>query len=181
MSTVRALKKFGYDPNELIFKDVGPGMKSAVLVSGAADVAFASGDDTLRLKQKGYNPVLKVSDIAPSLSQGLGIHVKKLKENRAQLKKVLRATLKGLIFTRNQKKDVVNFMVSVWGKDRSNASESYDDEIGYFTVDGTVPLQLIENVVNEGKEVGVRIIPGITPDKIVDFSLLKEVQKELGL
>lgn len=136
-----AFAKLGQETIEkdIHFMGIGPQMKAPALTSGSLDAAFCQTAEKYQLKKKGFNVLIKISDVVGALSQGLGVSDKKLRENPSQTKRMIRATLRGLLFTREKKGEVINFMTKDWGMEKDLSTEVYDDDIRYFTKNGIAP------------------------------------------
>lgn len=71
-------------------------------------------------------------------------------------------------------------MTKEWGVDRKEGTFHYDMDIESFTKDGSLTDAVIKTTLDMGRKIGM--IKGEVPlSKVVDLSILREVQKELGI
>ncbi|MDP3947869.1 MAG: ABC transporter substrate-binding protein, partial [bacterium] len=176
------VKHFGLDPEkDITILAIGPGMKIPGIIAGSVDAVNCTIDEKIILKKKGFTDLFRISDIVGALTYGLGTTEKFIKEKRDHVRRMVKATLKGLIYTKENKAPVVEFVIKEWGYDKETANEGYDEHIVYFTRDGTVDEETIKYLVEDGKLLGYKMNPLIPPSQTIDFSFIKEVKQELGL
>lgn len=181
--TKMVLAKYGLDPEkDVTFMGVSSALKRAGLFSGTLDTIYGTLTEMLMSKKRGFNALIKVSDhVPPSIAQGLTCNTKKLKENPRQVKKMIRATLKGMFFSRDNREKVLGFWIKDYGYTRDVAEATYDSDAGYFTKNGLVDDKTIEQYYDLSKNAGVKMRPDIPVSQTYDFTLVKEVAKELGI
>ncbi len=173
----------GLDPDkDLTMVSVGAGMTIHSLMAGAIDATTQTLTDAIFLKRKGFNILARSSDYIQLWSVGLIALTKRIKENPNQVKKMIRASLKALFYTRDREKreEMIEFIVKEWGRPRDMAEEILDDGIKDYARDGTVSDKATLNIIEMAKKAG-RIKGDFPISQLVDFSLLREVQKELKI
>lgn len=175
------VKYHGLDPDkDVTIVSVGAGMKMHALLSGTVDSAMVDIRESIQARRRGFNELAKGDDIYPLPSLGLGTTDKKIREERSKVKRMIKATLLSMNYLKQNKAETVDYMVKTWGTEKEIASEYFDLEIDTFTKDGTVSDRSIELNLEVGRKLGM--IKGAVPiSKVVDFSMVKEVSKELGL
>ena len=129
---------------------------------------------------------LKILPYAGDLVQlpmgGIGTSDKLIQNKPDLVKKVIRATLKGIAFLREKKnKEGVVAAMRQWFKiDQEIARESYDQMILAYPLNGTTSPEVLRKDLEIIQQPG-----GVQGDallsRVVDFRLLREVQKDLGL
>lgn len=176
-----ALSSYGLDPQrDVILVMIGlPSTRVAALTSGSIDATIANPPDNGLLKQKGFNELLFLGDAIEFPSNGFTTTDRRLKEQRDQVKRFLRALYKGLTFARERADETISIMGREWKVEPRLAQDSYSSIIRSISKDGIaseaglkVHLKLIQNT-----EKGIGEIPW---SKMVDFRLLEEVRRELG-
>ena len=173
-----AARHFGLDPDKdvkIIVTGESP-MRLAAIRAGsidatAIDVAFAA-----KAEEEGIRRLLNMSEITDLPLSGIGVTDKKLATEREQVKKVVRATLKGVRFMKQNRAETLQMMTDYLGIKPSQAASSYDVSIQSFTDDGYVSdrglmldIQLARERIKMTKEVPL--------SQVVDWSLLKEIKE----
>lgn len=113
---------------------------------------------------------------------GIGTSETLIQKKADLVKKVLRATLRGSAFVREKKNKerVVAAMMRWFGVDQEIARESYDQMIPAYPMNGMTSAEVLRKDLDIARQLGG--IQGDVPlSRVVDFRLLREVQKELGL
>lgn len=113
---------------------------------------------------------------------GIGTSEMLIQKKADLVKKVLRATLRGSAFVREKKNKerVVAAMMRWFGIDQGIARESYDQMIPAYPMNGMTSVEVLRKDLDIARQLGG--IQGDVPlSRVVDFRLLREVQKELGL
>ncbi|HZD42041.1 MAG TPA: ABC transporter substrate-binding protein [Terriglobales bacterium] len=138
-----ALAAEGMDPDhDVIFMSIGgSSARLAALESGTVDaspldVAFIEKTDKL-----GLNNILYFGDVVNLPLGGLAVSVNKIKNNPEQIKRMIRATLRGLRFFKSNKEETLEIM-----KHHLKISERYVGKVYDFAV----------RSVNEKGDVGKR-------------------------
>jgi NitT/TauT family transport system substrate-binding protein len=172
----------GVNPDkDLTFISTGDVANSlAALQSGAADVAMLSIPFNFRAEELGFRNLGNAVDYLQSPFAGLGATDAKMKSNPAQVKRMIRATLKGMEFTRdpaNQEK-VAGLLMDEFKLDRKTAGLSLREIIKAFTRDGTTSEDAVKVEIKEIRE-QAKIKAEIPVSQLVDYKLLEEVLAEM--
>jgi len=102
----------------------------------------------------------------------------RLKSNRDETKKTLRAILRGLRFMHERKEDVIPIMARWLNQTADVARDSYDSILPSFSPDGGTVDKTFEFAI-ESRKATVRTDKPIPLAQVRDLTLLREVQKEL--
>src|SRR5262249_37582078 len=111
---------------------------------------------------------------------GVGAADAKIKANPGQVKRMIRATLKGMEFTKdpaNQEK-VTGLLMDEFKLDRKTAALSLREIMKVFTKDGTTAEDAIKAEIREIRE-QAKIKSDIPTSQVVDYKLLEEVLAEM--
>src|SRR6476469_7123278 len=168
----------GVNPDkDLTFISTGDVANSlAALQSGTADVAMLSIPFNFRAEELGFRNLGNAVDYLQSPFAGLGATDAKMKSNPAQVKRMIRATLKGMEFTKdptNQEK-VAGLLMDEFKLDRKTAGLSLREIIKAFTRDGTTSEDAVKVEIKEIRE-QAKIKAEIPISQLVDYKLLEEV------
>lgn len=173
-----AVRHYGLDPDrdvKIIVTGESP-LRLAAIRAGsidatAIDVAFAA-----KAEEEGLRRLLNLAEITDLPLSGIGVTDKKLATEREQIKKVIRATLKGIRFMKQNRAETLQMMTDYLGIKPSQAASAYDVSIQSFTDDGFVSdkglmldIQLARERIKMTKEVPL--------SQVVDWSLLREIKE----
>jgi len=171
------LRQHGLDPDkDVVFKVVSLGARLPALSAGAMDGGLLEYGEAFRAKKSGFKILLNAADYFNTLSWALGSSLKKLRDQPDQVKRFLRANVKGLRYMR-ENRDVALETAMSWLKvDREMAEGIYQLSINNFTQDGTVDEATLKLLVEQQlAEFGIKIEK---LSQVVDFTLLHQVLKE---
>lgn len=133
-------------------------------------------------KRFGMQVVAYYGDVLQMPMGGLGASDEYIQKKGETVKRVLRATLRGISFLRHKenKNEVVKVMGNWFGIDDETAAESYDQMILAYPLSGTTSTEVLEKDLEISRQLGA--IKGAVPlSRVVDFRILEEVQRELKL
>ena len=171
------LRQFGLDPDkDVVFKVVSIGARLPALSAGAMDGGLLEYGEAFLAKKSGFKILLNAADYYYSMSWALGASLKKLREQPDQVKRFLRANVKGLRYMRENSDVALNTAMSWLKVDREMAEGIYQLSINNFTQDGTVDEATLKLLVEQQlAEFGIKIEK---LSQVVDFTLLHQVLKE---
>jgi ABC-type nitrate/sulfonate/bicarbonate transport system substrate-binding protein len=134
---------------------------------------------SVQLKREGYPLLANTADHVVIPFSGLGATVEKIKGSRAQVKRILRAEIEALRYIQTNAVGTAEVIRKRFSMDDKLARESYDVVISAFSGDGRMPLEGVDILLQIEKD--AKQIPAtITPQMVVDSSLIEETFKELG-
>lgn len=171
----------GLNPDrDLVFIATGDVATSlAALQSGATDVAMLSIPFNFKAEQLGFRNLGSAVDYLQTPFAGVGTADAKIKANPAQVKRMIRATLKGMEFTRdpaNQER-VIGLLIDDFKLDRKAAALSLREIVRVFTKDGKIVEEAVKAEIKEIRE-QTKLKGEIPISQLVDYRLLDEVLAE---
>ena len=123
--------------------------------------------------------LLRVRDLFPFPVNGIGLSEQKLKNNRDEVKKVVRALLRANRYIINNPKGAIKIL-SDWGRTKPEVAEdAYNDNAKNYSRNLLVSKATLENVI-ESTRLNVETKKNVAVDDIFDFSLVREILKEMG-
>jgi NitT/TauT family transport system substrate-binding protein len=172
-----ALRHFGIEP-EKDAKILVVGESSIRLVALRAgsidatpiDVAFA-----VKAEEEGFKRLLYLGDIIELPLSGITVTEKKLQTQREQVRKVLRATLRGTRFMKQNRAETIQMLSDYLRITASQSAKAYDASINSFTDDGIISDQGVNLDIQLTKE-RVKITKEIPLSQLIDWSLAKEIK-----
>jgi ABC-type nitrate/sulfonate/bicarbonate transport system substrate-binding protein len=152
-----------------------------ILKKGLVDAVCVSPPGPIRLQKEGYNILGGPKDLkVGSPISAISVTDQRLKENRDEAKRVVRAVVRGLRFLRDRKDEVVPIMSQWLQQPKEVAGESYDLIVNSFSADGGVSDATYQFAV-DARLKEIKSDKRVPLSQLRDFSLLREVQKELKL
>src|SRR2546422_1944529 len=119
-------------------------------------------------KREGYPLLAHTAQYVTMLFSGLGITIERIKNNRGQIKKLLKAEIEALRFIQANAAGTTDVIRKRFNMDEKLARESYDVSVDAFSRDGRVPLDGVDILL--GIEKDAKQIPStITPQMVVDL------------
>jgi ABC-type nitrate/sulfonate/bicarbonate transport system substrate-binding protein len=171
------VRHFGLDPDKdvkIIVSGESPvrlaAIKAGAIDATAIDVAFA-----VKAEEEGMRRLLNLADIIDLPLSGIGLTDKKLQTDREQIKKVIRATLRGTRFMKENRAETLAMMTDYLRINPTQAAKAYDAAIGSFTDDGYISDKGVMLDVNLTRE-RLKLAKEIPLSQVVDWSLLKEIK-----
>jgi len=152
------------------------------LVSGAIEAAILTPPYTVMAEQKGFNNLVWLGDILGDVpSNGLSTTVRKLKENPDQVQRMLRASVRSMIYTREHKQDALPILMKEFpGMERNTLAGTLDFYLTAMSPDGRISESVIHQVINEQREL-LNVRNEVSLNQVADFGPLQRVVKELNL
>ncbi|HXG49803.1 MAG TPA: ABC transporter substrate-binding protein [candidate division Zixibacteria bacterium] len=134
------------------------------------DVAFA-----VKAEEEGFNRLLYLGDIIELPLSGIAVTETKLQNRRDEVKKVIRATLRGTRFMKQNRDETVRMLSDYLRITPSQAARAYDAAVTSFTDDGIISDHGLRLDVQLAKE-RLKTTREIPLNRLADWSLVKEIQ-----
>jgi ABC-type nitrate/sulfonate/bicarbonate transport system substrate-binding protein len=181
VSTRMTLRQFGIDADKEV-KILAIGDEKVVYDAfkfGRVDVVSLAPPFSLQLKREGFPVLANTADYVVIPFSGLGTTIDRIKSNRAQVKRLLKAEIEALRFIQANAAGTTEVIRKRFSMDEKVARESYDAVVNAFSRDGRVPLDGVDILLQIEKD-AKQIPVTITPQMVVEPSLVDEVLKESG-
>ena len=176
------LTKHGIDPDRDV-QFIGLGSDSGrftALQQNLADMVVTSPPWDFEGKKLGYNILTRAYEHVNYPLAGLGVNQSSLQTNRAQVKRVVKSLVRANRFMRDNREESVKILIA-WGKGKpEHASAAYDSTVKIISPDGSIPDDGLRLLIDQAKR-DLKVTRDVPQSEITDFSILREVQKELGL
>jgi NitT/TauT family transport system substrate-binding protein len=181
ISTRITLRQLGLDPDKDI-KFLAIGDEKVMYDAfkfGRVDSISIAPPFSVQLKREGYPLLANTADHVVIPFSGLGATIERIKVNRAQVKRILRAEIEALRYIQNNAAGTAEVIRKRFSMDEKLARESYDVVVNAFSRDGRMPLDGVDILLQIEKD--AKQIPAtVTPQMVVDLSLMEETLKEMG-
>jgi NitT/TauT family transport system substrate-binding protein len=171
-----AVRHFGMEPNRdvtIIVSGESPtrlaALRSGSVDATAIDVAFA-----VKAEEEGFKRLLYLGDVIELPLSGIATMDKKLHTQRDQVKRVVRATMRGTRFMKQNRAESIQMLSDYLRITPSQAAKAYDTSINSFTDDGIISDNGVNLDVQLTKE-RLKLTKEIPLSQLVDWSLVKEI------
>lgn len=177
------IRKAGLDPNtDVNILSVGEArLRLEQLRLGAIDATVLTAPNNFVAERAGFRNLGSSQEILAFPATGVVTLERRLKEKPEQVKKVLRAVLKGIKYLKEDREGAVQIAMEWLSLDRDLAERSYDVMLPNYSPDGSIDsgaLKASIDLVAQGR--GGRILKqNFSLSDIADFSLLEEARKGL--
>jgi ABC-type nitrate/sulfonate/bicarbonate transport system substrate-binding protein len=181
ISTRITLSKLGLDPDrDVKFLAIGDEkVMFDAFKAGRADVVVLAPPFSVQLKREGFPILAQTATHVTIPFSGLGTTLERIQNNRAQIKRVLKAEIEALRFIQGNAAGTTEVIRKRFHMDEKLARESYDIVAESFSRDARVPLDGVDILLQIEKD--QKLIPAtVTPQMVVEPSLVEEALKELG-
>ncbi len=147
-------------------------VRAQALRSGVVEAVSVSPPFDLALKAEGFRVLAGPQDVEIALpTSGLAVSNRTLQQNPQFVKRAVRALMKSHRYVFENKKEIVPLMIRYLAQTPEVAERSYDLLLISLSRNGEITDQEWD-ILTEKKK---------TADEVRDFSLLREVQKELKI
>ncbi|TMA11715.1 MAG: ABC transporter substrate-binding protein [Deltaproteobacteria bacterium] len=174
-----AARHFGLEPDKdvkIIVTGESP-LRLAAIRAGSIDATPIDVAFAVKAEDEGFKRLLYLGDIIDLPLSGIAVMDKKLQTEREQVKKVVRATLRGTRFMKQNRAETLQMLSDYLRITPSQAAKAYDASINSFADDGIISDKGISLDVQLTKE-RLKITKEIPLSQLVDWSLLKEIREE---
>jgi NitT/TauT family transport system substrate-binding protein len=182
----QTLKHYGVDPDrDASVLPMGGSTSSrfAALEAGLVDATVLPVPEIIFAKAKGYNELTFMGDIAQFPQNGFGATERKIRESPDEVYRMVRATLRGLLFlsdAKNRDEVVQIIMKQHKVSDRKLAEQMLGYSRRVVTKEAQVTPQEVQFLI-ELMRTNAKVSRPVTVEEVVDFSFLERARKELGL
>lgn len=175
------LQAKGFDLKDVQFVTLGGDepVRVEMLRKGLVDAICTVPPGPVRLTREGYNLLGGPKDLkVGSPISAVAVTDSRLKSQREETKRVLRAVLRGLRAMHERKEETIAIMGKWLSQPADVARDSYDSIMPSFSLDGSTVDKTYEFAI-ESRRGTVKADKSLTLAQVRDLSLLKEVQKDL--
>ncbi|MBI4522359.1 MAG: ABC transporter substrate-binding protein, partial [Deltaproteobacteria bacterium] len=149
----------------------------AAMKGGSVDAGILSPPFHAMAKLLGFRFLAYLGDHVEQSLSGIGTSEKLLREKPDLVRKVIRASLKGLRFVRQNREETVQYIAKDWKVDRPLAEELYVSMLPAFSADGSMGEKGIRETLERERE-KLDIKEEIPLPRVIDLRLLKQAQKD---
>jgi ABC-type nitrate/sulfonate/bicarbonate transport system substrate-binding protein len=148
------------------------------LKMGVVDATTVSVPVDFQAEQLGLRRLVFIGDVVEAVSGGVGVSTRMIKEQPGQIKRMIRALLKGIAYAKAHREEMIGVLMAKWKLERERAAKTWDLTARTLEEDGTASdsavlasIQGAQEMVKEKRE--------IPPGQVVDFTIAKQAFEEL--
>src|SRR3990172_2515242 len=180
-TTNAILRAHGLEPDRKDVLVVALGdspVRLEALKRGIVDATVILIPHVIVARNLGFKVLAHAGDFIELSTPGLGTNDKLFRDRPDQVKRVVKAAVRGLLFLRHNRDESVRIMTEWLALDKDIAGQAYDMGLKSFSEDGSPSEKgLLTSIQLEQERAGVK--KDIPISKVFDLSILQEVQKEL--
>lgn len=181
-ATVAMVKHLGLDADKdvklISTIDVTQGL-TALFSGNVAATTLSPPYDSIAAR-KGYNRLVMGPDILPRyLENGLVLRRVKLRENPDQVRRFLRALIRGLHYALDHPNESVALIQKDWNLDRETAQNAYDVAMPTYNMRGDASDELVAASIKRALQDAKIAHSNFAPKDFVDWTIVHGVQREL--
>jgi len=181
--TTLILRKYQLDPEKdaKILAVGDEDVRLQHLKLGQIDAGMLGPQGVVLAKRAGFRTLLDVADELDLPFVGLATNTAMIERQRGELKKFLRASVRGNLYSTDPRNrtEMLNILNDWLRLDSETAEHTYGVFIKATSKDGTLGRSSMEALVNERKR-QVKLTGDVPLEKVFDFSVIEEINRERG-
>ncbi|HEY3305634.1 MAG TPA: ABC transporter substrate-binding protein [Candidatus Binatia bacterium] len=128
-------------------------------------------------ERHGFKILVKASDVVQFPFVGPTVSLDKIKTQREQIKKVIRAEIEALRFIRERRQESIEMITRIFKMDKEIAQKSYDFSASFFSKDARIQPEAVKRLIALEREAG-NIKEDVDIAQVADVSLVEEVLRQ---
>ena len=172
-----AVRHFGFEPErdvKIIVTGESP-TRLAALRAGSIDATPIDVAFAVKAEDEGFRRLVYLGDLIELPLSGIAVTDQKLQTQREQVKRVVRATVRGSRFMKQNRAETVQMLSDYLKITPAQSARAYDASINSFTDDGIISDKGVQLDVQLTKE-RLKLTKDIPLSQLVDWSLVKEIK-----
>ena len=172
-----AVRHFGFEPDKdvkIIVTGESP-TRLAALRAGAIDATPIDVAFAVKAEDEGFKRLVYLGDLIELPLSGIAVMEQKLQTQRDQIRRVVRAGVRGLRFMKQNRNETVQMLSDYLRITPSQSARAYDASINSFTDDGMISDKGVLLDVQLTKE-RLKLTKDILLSQLVDWSLVREIK-----
>ncbi len=152
----------------------GSSDRLAALIAGSVDATPLDVAYIEKIERLGFSNVLYLGDVVDLRLGGFAVATEKIDKNPSQIVRVIRATLKGVKFLKNNKEETLTIMRDYLGLSETHVDKVYRYALRSLNENGGVAKTSLDNEIRLAKE-RLKTKEEIPEIKVADWRFIKEV------
>lgn len=165
-----ALEHFGLDPKDVSILNVGnSSLRLAALRFKKIDATILDTAFVRKAEELGFKRLISLADLGEIPSTGLMVTLTKLKKQPDQVRRVVRATLKGTSYFKENRSEMIFFIAKKLAVDAKEAEELFRLGVKVFSSNGKISDEGLNVLLRQRDP---KRQASIKPSDVVDWSFL---------
>jgi len=152
----------------------GSSARLAALQAGTVDATPLDVAFLEKTEKLGLRTILSFGDVVDLPLGGLGVSMEKIKTNPEQIKRMIRATLKGLRFFKTNKEETLDIMRRYLSISAQYVGRVYDFAVRSLNENGDIGKKSLANELRLDKEI-LGLKQDISEKEVTDWSFVRAV------
>jgi NitT/TauT family transport system substrate-binding protein len=172
-----AVRHFGLEPEKdvkIIVTGESP-TRLAALQAGSIDATPIDVAFAVKAEDEGFRRLVYLGDLIELPLSGIAVMDQKLQTQRDQVRRVVRATVRGSRFMKQNRAETVQMLSDYLKITPAQSARAYDASINSFTDDGIISDKGVLLDVQLTKE-RLKLTKDVPLSQLVDWSLVKEIK-----
>ncbi len=172
-----AVRHFGMEPEKdvkIIVTGESP-TRLAALHAGSIDATPIDVAFAVKAEDEGFRRLIYLGDLIELPLSGIAVTDQKLRSQRDQVKKVVRAAMRGTRFMKQNRAETVQMLSDYLRITPAQSAKAYDASINSFTDDGIISDKGVSLDVQLTKE-RLKLTKDIPLSQLVDWSVVREIK-----
>jgi ABC-type nitrate/sulfonate/bicarbonate transport system substrate-binding protein len=148
------------------------------LKAGVVDATTVSVPVDFKAEQMGLKRLVFIGDAVEAVSGGVAVATRMIKEQPGQVKRMIRAFMKGIAYAKEHRAEMIALLMAKWQLDRDRATATWDLTARTLEDDGTASDAAVQTSIQSALEM-VREKREVPVGQVVDFSLARQAYEEL--
>jgi len=148
------------------------------LAAGVVDATTVSVPVDFKAEQLGLKRLVFIGDAVEAVSGGVAVASRLIKDNPAQVKRLIRALMKGIAYAKEHRAEMIALLMAKWQLERERATQTWDLTARTLEDDGTASDNAVMTSIQSALEM-VREKKEVPAAQVVDFSLARQAYEEL--
>jgi NitT/TauT family transport system substrate-binding protein len=176
------LKQFGLDAEKDIKFLATGGIESRLTAMKQGFTVATLGSPPIELlgKKLGFVVLARAEELFSYPSSGLIVNVKKIRERPEEIKRMIKAGIRVNRYIHQNREGTIQAMIDWMRIDREMAAATYDGILKTYGDDLSLPEDGLRLLIDEAKK-NAKLDREIPIDQVADLSILREVQREVGI
>jgi ABC-type nitrate/sulfonate/bicarbonate transport system substrate-binding protein len=131
-------------------------------------------------KKLGFIVLARANELFSYPSSGLIVNLNKIKEKPDEIKRMIKAGIRTNRYITRNREGTISAMIEWMKIDREMAAATYDGVVKTYSDDLSLPEDGLRLLIDEAKK-NAKLNREVSIDQVADLSILKEVQREVGI
>jgi NitT/TauT family transport system substrate-binding protein len=157
-----------------------PSNRFVALTTGAIPAAVLAIPLDQQAERLGFRSLVWMADHFHRPQSALITTPRQLRDQPDEVRRMIRATLRSVQALREREADTIAYVTREFGVEPDLAQGTYQQLVRVLSPDGEVDPEAVQAEIDEARA-RLGVAAEIAPSQVMDLTLLREVQREIGL